>query len=257
MELGAVREATLAAGTARLALTRFAEGQLPWEWEEGLTDLQRRRTATTMTLAEGDRVMKAILERWPWLEYLDDDDDDGSQTLHLGSATYHVAGERCVEISAGLETGPRGHADPTWIIDALAGAGETEPVAGESVREIETQRYATTLDLDRAERTLGGAFSAGPHDRRPLRADVWVDSEQRVRRVMWSAARGRCRRPGLLIRDPTCASGPRPWSMLELWDFGVAVDIPTPDHHRERAVLVRAAYHLWRTRRAWRREHSA
>jgi hypothetical protein len=257
MDLAAAREATLGAGTARLALTRFAEGQPPWEWEEGLTDLRRRRTSTSMTLADGDRLVTTILERWPWLEALGDDADDTSQTVHLGSATYHVAGDRCVEISAGSETGPRSHADPTWIVDALAGADQVERVGSETVREVETERWAATLDLDRAERALGDSFSAGPYDRGPLRADVWVDADQRARRVLWSATRGTRRRPGLFLRDPAIlAAGPRPWTMLELWGFGVPVDIPTPEYHRDRAVLVRAAYHLWRTRRAWRREHA-
>src|SRR3954462_13056840 len=115
MNLAAVREATLAAGTARGALARFAEGRPSLTWEEGVTDLRRRRTSTAMTFPEGsplDKFETTVRERWPWL---DSDHDEEARTLPLGSATYFVTTDRCTVIKEGLESGPRSQGDPTSI----------------------------------------------------------------------------------------------------------------------------------------------
>src|SRR4051812_19211697 len=107
-----VREAarrTLAAGTARVCVRRFFDPPQTHPLvavmemtTEGVGDLTRRRARLEQLNHEGaDALAERLLSRWPWL---DDEDDDG------GSATPPE--------------------NPTWILDALAGAGAARPLVG-------------------------------------------------------------------------------------------------------------------------------
>ena len=80
-------------------------------------------------------------------------------------------------------------AHPLAMVDLVRGAVAVEPYGGTAVRGVSTFRYETVLNVERALR-------ATPEDRRPrveavarmlgapaFYADVWVDTQGRLRRV--------------------------------------------------------------------------
>ena len=83
--------------------------------------------------------------------------------------------------------------------------------------------------------------------------DVWIDDEERVRRVTWRRAFKR--RPRSPLKLPPFTS----WRTVELWDFGIDVDIeiPTPSPP-EPGPSLREIYAgigaLWRRKRAYDRQ---
>jgi hypothetical protein len=83
-----------------------------------------------------------------------------------------------------------------------------------------------------------------------------VNDEGYVGSVSWSPRRGVRRRGGLLRHD---SGERRPWETLELWDYGIDVDIPVPVTTAVEPVsksdLARIPYEFWKARRDWRREH--
>ena len=121
-----------------------------------------------------------------------------------------------------------------WILEALAGAGGERRLGDEEVRGERCARWATK----------GEAPS--------LYAEVWIGGDGLVRRAKWSEPlRGR---PRLRPRVPFA----RPWMTVELWEFGLPVDIEVPDVEPEPPVsAARATWEfgsdLWRMRRDYRR----
>jgi len=118
--------------------------------------------------------------------------------------------------------GPRGPNDPLWPLDALFGAGDDAVETGpEAVRGVPATRYRLTVDLARADAALlaGVSVPSGPYrSLSRLPAEVWLDAAGLARRVS-------------VCSEPTAAADAQVWSIVELWDFGVAVDItpPCPD----------------------------
>jgi hypothetical protein len=264
--LAAVRDATIAAGSARVSWVQFVD-PLPPEAsqpvsmrQDGVTNLQQRRTSVVTDYPEGgpwDRLATQVAERWPWLEEGDETADGENRSLYLGSAQYFLDDVRCVQIADGPESGPRSHADPTWVVDALAGAlADARFITTESLGSTETERYAAMLDLRRAKTVLGDGFAGslgGRDTRQHLQAEIWIDADRRARRITSSPTTYTCRRPGLLLRDPpSCQSAGRLWTTVDLWDYGLPVTIPTPEVSGGSAW--RGLYELWRRRREWNHE---
>ena len=113
--------------------------------------------------------------------------------------------------------GPRGPNDPLWPLDALFGAsGDAAEIGPEAVRGVPATRYRLTVDLARADAALPAGVSApsGPYrSLRALPAEVWLDTAGLARRISVNS-------------EP--ASADAVWSIVELWDFGVAADITPP-----------------------------
>ena len=118
--------------------------------------------------------------------------------------------------------GPRGPNDPLWPLDALFGVGDDVVEIGpEAVRGVPATRYRLTVDLARADAALlaGVSVPSGPYrSLSRLPAEVWLDAAGLARRIS-------------VCSEPTAAADAQVWSIVELWDFGVAVDItpPCPD----------------------------
>jgi hypothetical protein len=119
-------------------------------------------------------------------------------------------------------SGPRGVNDPLWPLDALFGAsGDALKVGSEVVRGVPVTRCRLTVDLVRADAALpaGVSVPSGPYrSLAALPAEVWLDTAGLARRIS-------------VCSEPTGAADKQVWSIVELWDFGAAVDItpPRPD----------------------------
>jgi hypothetical protein len=86
------------------------------------------------------------------------------------------------------------------------------------VRGVATTHCRLTVDLARADAALPAGVTVPPGPYRALRqlpAEVWLDEAGLARRISVNS-------------DPTRAAETQIWSVLELWDFGVSVDITPP-----------------------------
>jgi hypothetical protein len=123
---------------------------------------------------------------------------------------------------SGAPAGAVPYSSPLWLLDALCGAcGDAQLVGDEEVRDIPTTQIRLTVDTARAMACspLGLRFP-------PLRADafpaeVWLDGDDRLRRMGCAWPTRRRLRLG--------SSRPH-WITTELWDFGADVDSPPPPH---------------------------
>ena len=123
--------------------------------------------------------------------------------------------------------------DPTQALQLLRGAGaETTEVGQERLRGESVTHYRATFDV-------GKAAAAAPPDQqkalqqlshlfggRPLRAEVWIDEEQRLRKLSYSLDLARLNLPA---QAPPAA---RPTGTLalvtEFFDFGTPVSVTVP-----------------------------
>jgi hypothetical protein len=104
-------------------------------------------------------------------------------------------------------------------LDALFGAGDDAVEIGpEAVRGVPATRYRLAVDLARADAALpaGVSVPSGPYrSLSRLPAEVWLDAAGLARRIS-------------VCSDPDAAADAQVWSIVELWDFGVAVDVTPP-----------------------------
>jgi hypothetical protein len=215
---------TVASGTARLFAAWCTGSPLPEAADrrcEGVADLAARRARVSQSLLFTDRVTAALSEPG--------DDDRGfregagqSEMIYDGANAYvRVAGSWTGFFLAD-PGGPRGPNDPLWALDSLFGANDDPVEIGpENVRGVPATRYRLTVDLARADAALPAGLSvpSGPYrSLSRLPAEVWLDAAGLVRRISVSP-------------EPTAAADAQVWSIVELWDFGVAADItpPRPD----------------------------
>jgi hypothetical protein len=130
--------------------------------------------------------------------------------------------------ASGDVAGPRDQLDPLWAVDVLAGANDDATLVGQNnVRGVLTRRYRLTANLRRAAEHSPLGLAGLSKQRRwlPRRArltweseaplEVWLDDENLVRRVSVAAFQPHNRWPTL-------------WTVTELWDFGVPVDVDVP-----------------------------
>jgi hypothetical protein len=104
-------------------------------------------------------------------------------------------------------------------LDALFGANEDGVEIGpEAVRGVPAARWRLTVDLARADAALPAGVSApsGPYRwLSRLTAEVWLDADGLARRISVSS-------------EPAAAADAQVWSVVELWDYGLPVDITPP-----------------------------
>jgi hypothetical protein len=226
---------TVAAGTARLFAAWCKGSPLPEAADrrcEGVADLAARRahvsqslfltdraTASLMELADGDPDLRESVER--------------SEMIYDGANAYNRVADSWTGFFLVDPGGPRGLFDPLWPLDALFGASDDAVEIGpEAVRGVPATRCRLTVDLARADAALtaGVSVPSGPYrllSRLP--AAVWLDSAGLARRISVSS-------------EPAAAVDAQVWSIVELWDFGLAADItpPGPDE----ILTPREAYRL-------------
>ena len=213
---------TVAAGTARLLAAWCTGSPLPEAPDrrcEGVADLAARRASVSQSLFFTDRITAALIE-------LGDDEPglrgrvEHSEMVYDGANAFVRVADSWTGFSLADPGGPRGPNDPLWPLDALFGAGDdAEETGPEAVRGVPATRYRLTVDLARADAALpaGVSVPSGP-DRSLSRlpAEVWLDAAGLARRIS-------------VCSEPTAAADAQVWSIVELWDFGLAADITPPE----------------------------
>ena len=146
------------------------------------------------------------------------------EAIYDGANAYTRVAGRWTGFFLGDREGSRGTGDPLWPLDALFGARDDAVEMGhDAVRGVAAVRCRLTVDLARADAAVpaGVSVPAGPYRAlRRMPAEVWLDAAGLVRRVAVSA------------EPVTAGADVQNWAIVELWDFGVAVDI-TPPHPDE------------------------
>jgi hypothetical protein len=209
---------TAAAGTARLLAAWCMGSPLPEAADrrcEGVADLAVRRARVSQSLFFTDGATAALAG------HRDDpgarDLPGNSEMIYDGANAYVRVGGSWTGFFLADPGGPRGPNDPLWPLDALFGAsGDAVEIGPEAVRGMPVTRYRVTVDLARADAALPGGVSvpSGPYrSLRALPAEVWLDAAGLARRISVNS-------------EPATADAV--WSIVELWDFGVAADITPP-----------------------------
>jgi hypothetical protein len=212
---------TVAAGTARLLAAWCMGSPLPGAADrrcEGVADLAVRRASVWQSLFFTDGVSAALTELG--------DGDPGlgalagpSEMIYDGANAFVRVADSWTGFSLVDPSGPRGPNDPLWPLDALFGAGDDAVEIGpEAVRGVPVTRYRLAVDLARADAALSAGVSvpSGPYrSLSRLPAQVWLDAAGLARRIS-------------VCSEPAAAADAQVWSIVELWDFGVAVDIAPP-----------------------------
>jgi hypothetical protein len=183
-----------------------------------VADLAARRARVSQSLLFTDR-FTAVLNQ-------SGGDDRGlregagdSQWIYDGANAYVRVAGRWTGFSLADPSGPRGPNDPLWPLDALFGASDDAVEIGpETVRGVPAARYRLAVDLARADAALPAGLSvpSGPYrwlSRLP--AEVWLDAAGLARRISVNS-------------EPAAPADLQVWSIVELWDFGVAADITPP-----------------------------
>jgi hypothetical protein len=210
---------TVAAGTARLSSSWWAGSPLPDEQArrcEGVADFAARRARVSQVLVPP--LMAAGL-----LAGEDDADlrafTEPREMIYDGANAFIRVAGRWTGFFLADPGGPRGINDPLWPLDALFGAShDAVGIGPDTVRGVAATRCRLTVDLARADAACpaGVSVPAGPYRAlRRLPAEVWLDAAGLVRRLSVSS-------------ELTSAANETSWAIVELWDFGVAVDITPP-----------------------------
>jgi hypothetical protein len=182
---------------------------------EGVADLAMRRARVSQALFLTDGATAALAG------HRDDpgarDLPGNSEMIYDGANAYVRVGGSWTGFFLADPSGPRGPNDPLWPLDALFGAsGDAVEIGPEAVRGVTVTRYRVTVDLARADAALpaGVSVPSGPYrSLRALPAEVWLDAAGLARRISVNS-------------EPDTANAV--WSIVELWDFGVAADITPP-----------------------------
>jgi hypothetical protein len=226
---------TVAAGTARILAAWSTGSPLPETADkrcEGVADLAARRASVLQSLVftegftakvmEDSRGDPSLLER---IEH--------AEMIYDGANAYNRVADRWTGFFLVDPSGPRGMTDPLWPLDALFGASDDAvQIGSEAVRGVLVTRCRLAVDLARADAALSAGVSVPSGPYRSLAAlpvEVWLDAAGLARRIS-------------VCSEPTDAADKQVWSIVELWDFGVAVDItpPRPDE----VLPPREAYRL-------------
>jgi hypothetical protein len=213
---------TSAAGTARLLAAWCMGSPLPEAADrrcEGMADFAARRARVSQSLFFTDGATASLIDG-----HRDDDPAPAglpwdTEMIYDGANAYVQVGGRWTGFFLADPGGPRGPNDPLWPLDALFGAnGDVVEIGSEAVRGVPATHYRLTVDLARADAALpaGVSVPSGPYrSLRALPAEVWLDAAGLARRISVKS-------------EPTAVADAQVWSIVELWDFGVAADITPP-----------------------------
>jgi hypothetical protein len=225
--------ATLAAGTARLR-TLFAEEFETddfWIGSEGVVDLERRlsrreerSTAAAKFFDEDAAAARATAadDEPPYITY------EQGTTVVFGHEGDWLRLERKQRSLLN---------DPTFILDLLAERplADAEPRGEEVVGDAACRRLGGRLDLRDA------GLSDEEERAGPLYVEAWIDPSGRLARVAW-------RFPGTTRpRSPVRPREAPSWRTVELWEFGVPVEIEVPDARAPSRLNLRGR---WRVKAA-------
>jgi hypothetical protein len=212
---------TVAAGTARLLAAWSTGSPLPEAEDrrcEGVADFAARRARVSQSVFFTDRATAALTELGG-----DDPGHGGraghSEMIYDGANAYVRVADRWTGFGLADPGGPRGLTDPLWPLDALFGASDDAAEIGpQAVRGVPATRYRLTVDLARADAALpaGVSVPCGPYrSLSRLPAEMWLDAAGLACRISVSS-------------EPAAAADAQVWSIVELWDWGVAVNVTPP-----------------------------
>jgi hypothetical protein len=208
---------TVAAGSARLSAAWGDGSPVPGPQDvrgSGVADLAARRARLSQVLMParvtgkfaGPDKEDAILGTLA----------DPRETLYDGANTYIQVSGRWTGFFRTDPAGPRSINDPLWPLDAMAGAsGDAVPVGPDTVQGAPVTHYRLTVDLARADAAIPAGVSVPTGPLRALSrlpAEVWLDAAGLIRRAA-------------VISDPAAGDGAVTWAIVDLWDFGLTVDI--------------------------------
>jgi hypothetical protein len=226
---------TVAARTARILAAWRTGSPLPEAADrrcEGVADLAARRASVLQSLVFTEGLTTKLIEHG----HGDPDLVERIQQVQMiydGANAYNRVADSWTGFFLVDPSGPRRETDPLWPLDALFGANDNAvEIGSESVRGVPATRCRLTVDLARADAALpaGVSVPSGPYrSLAALPAEVWLDVAGLARRIS-------------VCSEPTDAVDKQVWSIVELWDFGVAVNItpPRPDE----VLPPREAYRL-------------
>jgi hypothetical protein len=137
-----------------------------------------------------------------------------------------LAGANMLGLGSGFGFG-EGGSDPTEALEFLPTASKADAVGEEEVRGVRTTRYAVTFDpskqADQLPKELRDQFEeSGLAFPKP--ADVWIDDQGRLRKIQYAVT---LKIPAEVTAEVT-ASQMTTEITLELYDFGVKVDVTPP-----------------------------
>jgi hypothetical protein len=199
---------------------------------EGVADLAARRARGSQSLLGTDRVTAALNESGDGGRGLREGAGD-TEMIYDGANHYIRVADHWTGFFLVDPSGPRGPNDPLWPLDALFGASDDAVEIGpETVRGVPAARYRLAVDVARADAALpaGVSVPSGPYrwlSRLP--AEVWLDAAGLARRISVNS-------------EPAAPADVQVWSIVELWDFGVAADITPPG--AEEVLAPAEAYRL-------------
>jgi hypothetical protein len=233
--VAAAAERTVAARTGRVFAAWSDGSPVPDEADrrcEGVADFVARRARVWQIPLGTVRLAAEFAER----HVAAGDDDlaalaEPQEMIYDGGNGYIHVADKWTGFFLGDPGGPRTVNDPLWPLDALFGAKDVIELGPDTVRAEATTSYRLTVDLARADAALraGITVPTGPYRAlRQIPAEVWLDSAGRARRIA--------------VRTEAAAGDNQVpiWSILELWDFGVAAEIVPPS--RADIVPPREAY---------------
>ena len=209
---------TVAAGTARMFAAWCTGSPLPEAPDrrcDGVADFAARRARVSQSPFFTDGATAALTGHRDHDPGTRDHSGD-SEMVYDGANAYVRVGGSWTGFFLADPSGPRGPNDPLWPLDALFGASDAVEIGPEAVRGVPATRYRVTVDLARADAALpaGVSVPSGPYrSLRALPAEVWLDAAGLARRISVNS-------------EPVTADAV--WSIVELWDFGVAADITPP-----------------------------
>lgn len=131
--------------------------------------------------------------------------------------------------------GPRHQVDPLWALDALVGANPDATVVEETeLAGVPTTRWRLTVNLHRADASLpfGLHIPDKPAKRRLFRRPVDEHWEQHVPAEVWLDSEGRVRRTAVAPLAHLSKPGQEVlWHITDLSDFGEPDPVAVPEVH--------------------------
>jgi hypothetical protein len=212
---------TVAAGSARVFAAWCRGTPVPEAGDrrcEGVADLTRRRArmlAVPFFTESSSNLFETLGNGRP-----DDGGHGAHEEVYDGAACYLRVKDAWTIFGGPVDpSGPRGPNDPLWPLDALFGARDDVVEVGTAdVRGEPATRYRLSVDLGVADALVPAGVSVPSAPYRALSripAEVWLDSAGLARRVA-------------VATDPAAGADSQVWAVVELWDFGLPVEITPP-----------------------------
>ena len=156
----------------------------------------------------------------------DDPDEQSSRCVFIGGASFSFHPyfkDMCLTSLGDPLSDHRNADDPTWIVEALTHVDEAGPLGIDHLAGVRCRRFSCHVDLERHRGELEPPSYVGTLGAPHLVGEVWIDDENRVRRVERELIYRRRRRS--LGR----AGVQHPRISTTFDDFGIDIRIQTPE----------------------------